>query len=260
MDAVFEPTAGGAVLPTELALGPWDPGHLHGGPVAALLGRAVEQVAAAEGLTGHVARFAVDLPRPVPREEMRATARVVKAGRRAQRLEATIAVGEEVVCQAAALLVSPPPALVAGAPLPDDRLAGPEGLATEALEGREWRNFLSAVEFRPAAGRFEQPGPATYWMRVTAPLVAGEATSPLVTVLALSDFANGISRALDFETALFINPEVTTYLHRLPVSAWVALASTTWMAGGESAYTDTALYDERGRIGRAAQAMVIAER
>jgi hypothetical protein len=54
------------VTPTELARGPWDPRALHGGPVAALLARAVERADDA-GTPFHVARLTVELLRPVPK-------------------------------------------------------------------------------------------------------------------------------------------------------------------------------------------------
>ena len=51
-------------LPTGFARGPWDPGALHGGPVAALLD-AVEQLASEE-VDWFVTRLTVELERPVP--------------------------------------------------------------------------------------------------------------------------------------------------------------------------------------------------
>ncbi len=42
--ALFEPVGADGWMATELARGPWDPRHCHGGPVSALLARAVEHV------------------------------------------------------------------------------------------------------------------------------------------------------------------------------------------------------------------------
>ena len=62
-DALFQPD-GEQVVPTEFARGPWTPDALHGGPVAALLARAVESVPTDEPM--HVTRLTVELLRPVP--------------------------------------------------------------------------------------------------------------------------------------------------------------------------------------------------
>src|SRR5262249_51871874 len=53
-----------------------------------------------------------------------------------------------------------------------------------------------AVEHRFVAGGFDRPGPATDWIRLRVPLVAGEPTSPLCRVAAAADFGNGVSWVL----------------------------------------------------------------
>src|SRR4051812_45126700 len=66
--ALFEPD-GERIVPTGLARGPWDPGALHGGPVAALVGRAAEAHegdGSGRGAAQRVVRLTVDLVRPCP--------------------------------------------------------------------------------------------------------------------------------------------------------------------------------------------------
>nr|MBA3262426.1 thioesterase family protein [Thermoleophilaceae bacterium] len=115
-------------------------------------------------------------------------------------------------------------------------------------------------EFRFLAGGFTELGPATAWMRLRYPLVAGEQPAPLERVLAAADSGNGISGVLDFRRHLFVNTDLTVTLSRPPVGEWICLDSTTHADASGSGMTDTALYDRRGRIGRATQALVIAER
>ena len=55
---------GDRFVPSDFARGPWSPDALHGGPVAALIGRAVEACPSDEPM--HVARLTVELLRPVP--------------------------------------------------------------------------------------------------------------------------------------------------------------------------------------------------
>lgn len=91
--SLFEPVDDGCWLPTELARGPWDPRALHGGPVAALVARAIEGVGGpAEGAPMHPARLTLELVRPVPLEPLTVTTELVRPGRRVQLVAATLAV------------------------------------------------------------------------------------------------------------------------------------------------------------------------
>ena len=54
------------------------------------------------------------------------------------------------------------------------------------------------------------------WTRLTVPVVAGEEPSPLQRTAAAADFGNGVSRILDFESHVFINPDLTVALSRVP--------------------------------------------
>jgi hypothetical protein len=107
-------------------------------------------------------------------------------------------------------------------------------------------------------GAFLEPGPATVWMRMQVPLVAGEEPSPLQRVLVAADSGNGVSAELDYHRYLFINTDLSVHLLRPPVGEWVCLDATTRVDG--LGLTDTALWDQRGRIGLAAQTLLVRER
>ena len=83
------------------------------------------------------------------------------------------------------------------------------GLAAETLDGPQ--AFHNAgVEHRLVRGtRFESPGPATDWIRLTFPLVAGRETTPLERVVVAADFGNGVSRLFGMDDVLFLNPDLT---------------------------------------------------
>ena len=55
---------------SSLTRGPWHPEHQHAGPPSALVCRAIEHVAATQGLT-HLGRLTGNLLRPVPIGECR---------------------------------------------------------------------------------------------------------------------------------------------------------------------------------------------
>ena len=83
------------------------------------------------------------------------------------------------------------------------------------------------MDYRFARGGFRELGPATVWMRMRQPLVAGEEPSPLQRLLAAADSGNGVSATLDLAGHLFINVDLTVHLIRLPVGEWVCLDAIT---------------------------------
>ncbi len=250
---------GELLVPTELALGPWDPGYLHGGPVAAALLRAMRAEAETRELDGRLVRFALELGRPVPRAPMRARAEVRHAGRRSQTLEAVLEIDGEPVSRAAALLLAPPPAAVDAAPYPDDRLVAPDSVGVWTPNPGRWQNFTHAFDWR-SDDPFTTPGPTVCWARLRGPMVAGEATDPAAVAIAVADYGSAITQVLPYDTATFVNPDLTVYLHRVPASAWIGLQAVAWMDAGGSSFAESALYDEHGRVGRGLQSVSVALR
>jgi hypothetical protein len=78
-------------------------------------------------------------------------------------------------------------------------------------------------------------------------VVAGEETTPLQRAVAFADFGNGLSRALDFRTHLFVNTDLTVHLHREPAGEWVALDARTDLDGSGAGQATSILRDETGR-------------
>jgi hypothetical protein len=120
--------------------------------------------------------------------------------------------------------------------------------------------YHTAMEYRFLRGRFLDPGPATVWMRMRHPLVAGEEPTPLQRVLVAADSGNGVSAALDWRRYLFINVDLTVHLHRLPAAEWVCLEALTIAEPSGLGLADTSLHDELGPLGRAAQTLLVRER
>jgi hypothetical protein len=99
-------------------------------------------------------------------------------------------------------------------------------------------------------GNLAEPGPATDWICLRVPLVDGEDTSPLVRVVAVADFGNGVSWVVSpLEGYQFINPDLTVYLHRYPTTEWVCLEAATYAEPHGVGLAESRLWDERGRIG-----------
>jgi hypothetical protein len=260
-NAVFH-VEGDTVLPTALARGPWTPDAQHGGAPAALLSRAVERFDGGEQMV--VVRVTVELLRPVPIAPLRLATRLARPGKKVQLVEASLVVAESGVEVARATGLRMRRAEV---PLPEGTMptGAPPGPA-DGIESRPpWADRVAyeafhtgAIEMRFVRGSFAEPGPATAWLRLRVPLVAGESTSALSRVAAAADFGNGISWVLTREDGYrFINPDLTIYLHRHPVGEWVALESTTFPDPRGVGLAESRLYDEHGPIGRSAQSLLI---
>lgn len=255
--------------PTELARGPWDPGALHGGPVAALMARAVE--AAAPPGDGVVTRFTLELLRPVPLEPLAVSAAVVRPGRRVQLIEAELTAGGRAVarCRALRLRVDDTLAAVAGcgpasgqdhlrAAFPDPDGAG----AAQPLFGAYPGFHTDGAELRFARGDAGGTGPAAVWVRLAVPVVPGEEPSPLERTVAAADFGNGVSAALPFTEYTFINADLTVCCDRPARGEWVALEAVTTLGAPGVGLARSVLWDESGEgpLGLAVQCLIVDRR
>lgn len=246
-------------MASELARGPWDVNAQHGGAPAALLMREFERQPTADGL--EIARVTYELLRPVPLGELTVGAEVIRPGRRVQLLEGSIrtADGTEVV-RARALQVRR-----AHVTEPTEDSFVPDGPA----QGREVPPAFNppksptfapeAIEIRFISGAFGG-GPATAWFRLRVPLVEGETPTPLQRLAAAGDFGNGISAVLPWDQYVFINPDLTLYIDRLPAGEWICLDARTIIPADGVGIAESVIYDTHGRVGRAIQALLVGPR
>lgn len=260
-DAIFH-LDGELLVPTELARGPWTPEAQHGGPPAALLGRAVERFDGGEAMV--VVRLTVELLRPVPIAPLLVRTRLARPGKKMQLVEASLLVAETEteVARATGLRLRR-----GHVPLPKGAASSgaPPAPATGIPSRPPWASQITyegfhsgGAELRFVRGDFEEPGPATAWIRLRVPLVAGEETSPLCRVATAADFGNGISWVLNRRDGYrFVNPDLTIYLHRHPAGEWVGLESITLPEPLGVGIAESRLYDESGPVGRSVQSLLI---
>jgi len=124
-----------------------------------------------------------------------------------------------------------------------------------------WPTFGDAYELRLAKGSpFQELGPATVWARLLVPLLVGQPIQPLDRALTLADFPNGFANSLPFESFVYINPDLTVSLHRLPEAEWVVLDATMFPTATGHGSAGGTLADERGPIGTCAQTLLISAR
>lgn len=263
---------------TELTRGPWDPRSQHAGPPLALLARACEGLPREDGAEMRVARITSEILRPIPLGRFEVAARTVRPGRSVDLIEAELRhEGEPIVRTLAWRMragsvelpdglgtTSPgspaasrerPSGLAGPPPAPEDCPGDPEFFPIEWDPG-----YHTAMEVRFMVGGYNEAGPAAAWMRSRVSLVAGEEPSPLQRVMIAADSGNGISSTLDFRRFLFINVDLTVYLVREPTDEWIGLDAMTVPEATGVGLSDTVLLDRRGPIGRANQALLVAQR
>jgi Thioesterase-like superfamily len=253
-EAIFT-REGDVFVPTEHARGPWDPDAMHGGAPTALLARAIERLDTPVPM--RCTRLSVEFARAVPLTPVTVDVTVVRGGKRLALAEAVLRADGADVLRARATLLRAGEVEVP-APPADPPIPGPEaGRPAHWTGGDETAGFhLTAIDLRFARGDWGH-GPALGWFRLQMPIVAGEATTPLQRAVAFADFGNGLSRALDFHTHLFVNTDLTVHLHREPVGEWVALDARTDLDRAGIGQAVSVLHDERGRIGVAAQSLFV---
>jgi hypothetical protein len=262
LDAAYIDLGAGVFRASELTRGPWSPGHQHAGPPSALMVRAILRAAAPEGLT-HLARLTVNLMRPAPIGECKVEVATDYVGRNAGHYSGRL-IGEGKECARFTALMQrdeespipqgtlghPPPA----APKPPDACPVVRMPFAKGTFG-----YGHLVENRLAAGRFFG-GPCAAWFRMNHPLIEGESPGPYERVAVAGDSGNGISAALDFGKYVFINCDLTINLFRRPQGDWVCLQSRSLFGENGCGLAESALYDEKGMIGRATQSLAVRAR
>lgn len=257
---------GDGFLATLATQGGWNPDHQHGGPVQALLARAIEQVPTLVPM--QVTRLTHDLFRPVPiGQRLTVSVETIREGKRIQLLDAVLRVGDVEHARTRALRLraddlTDVPGLrdtVDDSPYP----MRPEELPAETFGGRvdELPGFLDGIELR----RFARPGGPEgvwgYWVRLKVPLVDGEPTSPLQLLSVAGDFANMIGATFDARKITAINPDLNLHVLRQPEGEWIAVLGDSRLGLTTGVGVSTAqLQDQEGVVALASNCQLIQRR
>lgn len=255
---------GGAYVPGPLCRGPWDDRHCHGGPIAALIARAVERLDRDDAW--QIARLTIELERPMLVGSTVSLATDIERPGRKVSLVGVVATSEGVeIARARVLRIRDAavdlPALdpsQSSPPLPPPETALPE---TPTELRSDLPTFVTdAMEHRVVSGSWNTPGPIELWMRLTVPVVADERPTGVQRAAATADFGNGVSSALPWRGFVFINPELTVHLGRRPQGEWIGLRAQSHYGDRGAGYAASTLFDTRGEIGRAAQSLYLDTR
>jgi hypothetical protein len=249
--ALYMPDGDGYVA-TLRTQGGWNPEHQHGGPVQALLARAVEQTPSLVPMV--VVRLTHDLFRPVPiGPRLTVSAEIVREGKKIQLVDAVLRVGDVEHARTRALRLrdddlsdlpgmydaaDPGPALPWADDLEATFLAGIAGLP----------GFLQSIELR----RFPKPGGPegvhATWVRLGDPLVPGEEPTPLQRLSVAADFTNLIGATFDAHKVSGINPDLNLHLVRPPREEWIAVVGESRLALTSGVGVSNALIHDRNGV------------
>ena len=239
--AYFIPTDGG-LQPVPEARSPWSEDMLHGRLLAGLAARAVEQDF--PDADYRVTRLTLDMFRFPPMQPFSVTTRAARDGRRVRAIDVSITCAGTEVARASVLLLRTGPhpnvnvwrAEEWDVPQPDELEPPPE------MADGGWEIRLISD------GGFWTSGRKQLWSRDGWQLVEGEDMSPVVRAALSSDLPNPMANSA-LEGLQFINPDLTMFLARPPVSEWIGLDVVGHLGADGVAIGTCTLYDTTGAIG-----------
>lgn len=258
MTAIFIPE-GHSFRATELAGGPWSPDMLQGSATTALMTREVERLAAASNFA--VRRLTFDLWRPAGLRAFNVVSELLRDGRKAKTMQVRLMDGDTEIGRCTALLTaqgSESPTDPFSKPIAVD--AAPETGSPPPAFAQKWSRYFQNVSVRLIEGALEKPGPAAAWMRLNAPLVQGEANTPLVQAVQAADFSSGVAQIVDMREWTFVNPEISLYFFRAPEDEWILIRSRTRVGANGAGLTMATLSDRHGPFAEVMQAMTFERR
>ena len=244
----------------------WEPMQ-HGGPVAALLTRAMDRVSAADH--SRISRVTVDILGPVPVAEVRVSARVVRPGRRITLVEATTeARGTDdtwrpVARGSAWRLATQPTVEVASRPAVT--MPAPDG---KGARGLSWMGFSDAWATTGfvdnVAWEIVEKGgagmPTQAWLDLLVPLVEGEETTPLERLMCVADTVNGVGARLDPMLYTFLNTELTVHLFDAPEHGLLGVSAENITGRDGIGMSTGTLHTVDGCIGQVTQNVLVERR
>lgn len=256
---------GGAELlePTPHAASGWGPNMQHGGPVSALLVRAMERHSRPES---RISRVVVEILGAVPLSAVRVSAWTERPGRRVELLRADMKAQDSdgrwrVVATASAWqLTTRPSEQVAHHADPAVPLPVIEK-PNDSLIDDAWRNgFVNALVWHVDSPTGLPGNPTMVWLQLSQPLVLGEDPTDLQRVMAIADVANGAGARLDARDWTYLNTDLTVHLFDPPTGPWIGLQAETSVGHDGIAMSSAVIHTSAGPVGRLAQNVLIQQR
>jgi len=263
-DAVYR-REGELYHPTEWAGSPWSSESQHGGPINALMARAVSVASRDSGL--QAVRLGVDLLGPVPIAPLRLSWCYTHRSRRTAFVDAQLHHRDSLVAQARAHLLSAaePDRRPRSRTQPECPLPTPDELEGAPLMPHSYRatappGFHFSLELRMV------PNQTAAWLSTSLDLVEGEPLTEFERCAALADVSAGLlgrtelrQRLVDGEAPREPYVNTDTYLHfeRMPVGTWLGIEKILLTDRDGIGNAAARLHDARGRFGIAQQSLLV---
>jgi hypothetical protein len=245
-------------LPQRACAGAWNTEELHVSPVNGLLVHELERLLSEQPDDGKVVtRISADYLGVLTFDACDLAFDVVRSGRSVELLEGVVSQNGRPALRARVWRVSDgdTEAVEGGEldPLPPVESAQPFDLSTV------WPgDYIRSVDVRVLGG--PSPGRTVAWLTTGLQIVDGERTSDLARFSLLVDTANGIAVRKPPEAWQFPNVDLTIHVFRRPEGAWVGFDTRVIFGPYGHGLTTSDLYDARGHLGRAAQALLVRPR
>ncbi|MBV1931133.1 MAG: thioesterase family protein [Porticoccaceae bacterium] len=261
MQALFK-KEGEYFIPSEAAASPWGPITLHGGASTALMVSAMEDRFSADEM--QMTRLTVDLFRSVPKAPLRVECETVRDGKRVKMFDVSLYHEDVEVCRASGLVlqkstVDVPDYAINDVALPEHIAQALDRQAVIGIgsdhrmhEGTPTPGLHRSIPLKPVFLNIGI-GHGCSWLKLPVLVIEGRANTPLLSVAALADFANGFSQVHLSEEVGFINADLTVNLFRMPASEWLCIDSRAFPQSTGLSMVESVLYDESGMIGRVTQ-------
>jgi hypothetical protein len=255
--------AGEKFRATDLARGTWSSAIQHGGPVSALLVRALERCEQRDDT--RLGRVVIDLLGGVPAEgDLWVSSQLQRGGKQIELVTAEmLAPGPDgrprPVARASGWRLkqqNTEPVAQAHAALPGPRSAA----RTRDMKALDWdRNYVHSLQWLWLTEPLSD-GPGESWINPTVDLVTGETMTALERLFAVADCANGIGSKLDISKWTFLNTDLAVHVFRVPDGDWVGIRAETNYGPDGIGTTVGTLFDEQGAVGTIAQCVLVRQR
>ena len=207
-----------------------------------------------------LARLSFDLWRPVTRQRLIPTVSVLRDGRKARTVEASLTQAAMPVTRCTAVFLKADAASTPMPPPATPPALGPDAGRPIPPHVRAWSPFFTGVDTRVVEGDLLRPGPAAAWFNLGRPLVLGEENSPLVHAVSAADLASGISAIVDLRTWSFVNADLTVLFWRVPRTPWILLRAETSVGDRGIGVARGTLSDLDGPFGACEQTLLFERR
>ncbi len=247
---------------TDLVRSTWTAAIQHGGPVSALLVRALERCARRDDT--RLSRVVIDLLGPVPAEgDMWVRSQLQRGGKQIELVGAEmLALGPDgqprpVARASGWRLQQLDTASLARSTAP---LPRPLSEARSRDLHKDWdRNYVHSLDWRWLTEPLNK-GPGESWINPTVDLVNGETMTQLERLFAVADCANGIGSKLDITKWTFLNTDLAVHVFRIPDGEWVGIRAETSYGPDGIGTTIGTLFDRHGAVGAIQQSVLVRRR